>query len=132
MQRSDFPTSKKIGLWHEAYEVSNAEAIYHNMRRKSLLMLSAHVMHESHLMASLAFGLGNLWDFVPTPPSSLDTEKGDASTTANAPKGKWRSSLVTATGSFFTSNGRMRVSDGKDWSNELYYEQYDKADKEKA
>ncbi|KZS96728.1 hypothetical protein SISNIDRAFT_493634 [Sistotremastrum niveocremeum HHB9708] len=105
MQRNDFPTSKKIGLWHEAYEVSNAEAIYHNMR---------------------PFGLGNLWDFVPTPQSSLDTEKGDANTQANAPKGKWRSSLVTATGSFFTSNGRMRVSDGKDWSNELYYEQYDK------
>ncbi|KZT33148.1 hypothetical protein SISSUDRAFT_1054581 [Sistotremastrum suecicum HHB10207 ss-3] len=101
MQREDYATSTKIGLWHETYEVSNAEAIYHNMR---------------------PFGLGNLWDHVAAP----TTKEGQGGAVQSKAVGKYRSSLVSADGKFFTSNGRMKLSDGKDWSEEEFHEKYDK------
>jgi len=46
LQRERPKLGTNIGLWHEIYEVSNAEAIYLNMPR---------------------IGLGDVWDSVPTP-----------------------------------------------------------------
>ncbi|KAF8590879.1 hypothetical protein K439DRAFT_1114186 [Ramaria rubella] len=45
LQRDRYKLSTEIGIWHEVYEISNAEAIYHNMPR---------------------MGLGDMWDAVPT------------------------------------------------------------------
>lgn len=34
LQREQHKLGTQIGLWHEVFEISNAESIYHNMQRK--------------------------------------------------------------------------------------------------
>lgn len=70
LQKDSPKFGSKIGVWHEIYEISNAEGIYHNVPR---------------------MGLGNMWDAVRTEDNQI----------------VYRNSLVTGTGIYASSNGRL-------------------------
>ncbi|KAF8530568.1 hypothetical protein BU17DRAFT_79398 [Hysterangium stoloniferum] len=78
LQRERSKLGSQIGIWHEIFDVSNAEGIYWHMPR---------------------MGLGDLWDAVPTADGRV----------------VYRNSLVTGTGTYASSKGRMGVpeSSGK-------------------
>ncbi|GJJ06668.1 hypothetical protein Clacol_000863 [Clathrus columnatus] len=76
LQRESHRLGTEIGIWHEIYEISNAEGIYHNMPR---------------------MGLGDMWD-------AVKTENGST---------VYRNSLVTGTGLYTSSNGRLGYRDSQ-------------------